>query len=1115
MGSHIIDIFRQGIWASLTGGWFYDPHQNIFSNTFHLYLWMGLLAFPLVLHLTLETSLIIWVIYCSVITVAFIIIKAFNYRLHHVFDTSEVIEETVDDKNSKDGDKDSSKAPDLSNKNSNSEAIELKPIRQSSTIELEERVSLRSLDVINNNEDRMEKGIVLRSESNRSKDGSDNGRRKAPLAELEADGMDRPKSAKSSKRSSSKLGKDSLEKKDIKNADEIDGKILPQACNQITTKVDIEQKPDLSDGEVEICPIELPARLREETDSDLSPEGEPNVWRRRKAVRRTKSVLEESEEYDQKDLAQNVLSMSLPPDARYHFNAMRDRERNAQMLRPRSAQNITRHRVIDSNRELTTEEEPRRPQKRRSPVRPKVQSARARLLDMDRNQPERSQGKVRQNRSLSVDENLLSFRPRIPTPHVGALAVEKKRFQEKLQKSNNTKKEEDTKKDIIEDEKLVSKMDSQNFNKNNSVSETGVPTDNVEETGATGESQLDSSHSSDISFGEFIIDDMIVDTKDDKKTKLESHSSNVSSSSSSSSQTLGKKEVKDVKPEEKLKDKNLLAITNKDAKKLQDNTSQQSSTVGLDWLFHSDTDSLTSGDDPKTMNVNYYSVKMGWKDNLIHTISESVRPRERYLSDTSSTMTNEGESAFDTSPEHIEGARPLSKCKETPSTSKSSGKDELEVMRKQGAIPKTYPSRPLPALPSSNHHDDISEQQSGSPSSGELSDREDFRKKILEILSDPSDNPEQMKKLFKAVIEAKGNRRTMSSGRRRMTDIDEPRSSNRKQPGESSKDYRSTSTPHRTEDRERSLDSKSNTPTESSALLPAMNIVTGIRSTRPRTHTRFRNGRKSRLRRRNVNQHELGPSQPPPAPTTAGSTGSSFHVARSHEDTTEGAVHWFQDESDPVVNWTEDRWSTSSSGSGSTMRYSIVEDSPSLQDRKVNSLLNDIEPPGFVDGHNLANSLLYGCNMVQCDSSTDSDTPYSKEKPKHFYNFEIFPKKFLKIRFDRLALLALLDRNLTIIENAVSVIMAVFVGALGALVLSSGFYYDFWSVQPDASSPTHGYNRLVVFSRPFYFCVCCGLMLLLHYAQGYVPATPTYVYGMPFTMAFIINILQGSSQSQD
>ena len=46
--------------------------------------------------------------------------------------------------------------------------------------------------------------------------------------------------------------------------------------------------------------------------------------------------------------------------------------------------------------------------------------------------------------------------------------------------------------------------------------------------------------------------------------------------------------------------------------------------------------------------------------------------------------------------------------------------------------------------------------EAGSPSSGEMMDPEDFRRKILEILSDPSDNPEQMKRLFKAVIEAKG-----------------------------------------------------------------------------------------------------------------------------------------------------------------------------------------------------------------------------------------------------------------------------------------------------------------------------------------------------------------------
>ena len=66
MGSHILDILRQGIWASLTGGWFYDPIHSVFSNTFHLYLWMFLLSFPLILHLVsyLEFSFVHFYIRC-------------------------------------------------------------------------------------------------------------------------------------------------------------------------------------------------------------------------------------------------------------------------------------------------------------------------------------------------------------------------------------------------------------------------------------------------------------------------------------------------------------------------------------------------------------------------------------------------------------------------------------------------------------------------------------------------------------------------------------------------------------------------------------------------------------------------------------------------------------------------------------------------------------------------------------------------------------------------------------------------------------------------------------------------------------------------------------------
>lgn len=45
---------------------------------------------------TLVPSLIVWTVYCCVIGAAFTIIKVFNYQLHHMFDTSEVIEEKSD-----------------------------------------------------------------------------------------------------------------------------------------------------------------------------------------------------------------------------------------------------------------------------------------------------------------------------------------------------------------------------------------------------------------------------------------------------------------------------------------------------------------------------------------------------------------------------------------------------------------------------------------------------------------------------------------------------------------------------------------------------------------------------------------------------------------------------------------------------------------------------------------------------------------------------------------------------------------------------------------------------------------------------------------------------------
>ena len=122
-------------------------------------------------------------------------------------------------------------------------------------------------------------------------------------------------------------------------------------------------------------------------------------------------------------------------------------------------------------------------------------------------------------------------------------------------------------------------------------------------------------------------------------------------------------------------------------------------------------------------------------------------------------------------------------------------------------------------------------------------------------------------------------------------------------------------------------------------------------------------------------------------------------------------------------------------------------------------------------------------------------------KMRKYYRFDILPwikggKTSLKITFDRLALQSILDRSITPFENIISVILSVLVAIFAALVLNEGYYQDLLiflfcavtagcqysllkSVQPDSASPTHGFNRVIVYSRAIYFILCCALALIL------------------------------------
>lgn len=91
MGSQTVEILRQGVWASLTGGWFYDPHQNVFCNAVHLYLWLFLLCTPFVTYLVsgisgpISWQLVCFGPHCIVTTTMFNCALACMRTFVHIF----------------------------------------------------------------------------------------------------------------------------------------------------------------------------------------------------------------------------------------------------------------------------------------------------------------------------------------------------------------------------------------------------------------------------------------------------------------------------------------------------------------------------------------------------------------------------------------------------------------------------------------------------------------------------------------------------------------------------------------------------------------------------------------------------------------------------------------------------------------------------------------------------------------------------------------------------------------------------------------------------------------------------------------------------------------------
>uniref|UniRef100_A0A8C1N5S5 Pecanex-like protein n=1 Tax=Cyprinus carpio TaxID=7962 RepID=A0A8C1N5S5_CYPCA len=202
-----------------------------------------------------------------------------------------------------------------------------------------------------------------------------------------------------------------------------------------------------------------------------------------------------------------------------------------------------------------------------------------------------------------------------------------------------------------------------------------------------------------------------------------------------------------------------------------------------------------------------------------------------------------------------------------------------------------------------------------------------------------------------------------------------------------------------------------------------------------------------------------------------------------------------------------------------TCTYSLSFSFPQM---RLNRLLS--MDPELLEQHDVDGSpdLQEAPHRSQDSTHNHTHSQTHPHKTKQYYRLWLLPYLWVGMHFDRLTLLALFDRNREVLENVLSVALAVLVAFLGSVLLVNGFFTDIWvfqfclviascqysllkSVQPDSSSPRHGHNRIIAYSRPVYFCLCCGLIWLLHYGSINSSSTAVSLYGVKLTSSILLS----------
>ncbi|KAK9870316.1 hypothetical protein WA026_006402 [Henosepilachna vigintioctopunctata] len=1068
MGSQTLEILRQGVWASLTGGWFYDPHQDVFCNTFHLYIWLFLLCLPFTIYVYFPPTAYVWYFYCITVTAVIAFIKILNYALHHMYDTTECIkEETREEESTQKREEEGIELQVLSNKLTTATLNIAKPQTplpkgaEGETIQITNADSLESLELMDIEGNDIEKPsgtLDLKAEVHR-KNSSESSEDQTAVQNLRWRKVKVRKNKRDNRRKHQRSKTDSFVNICLKHE-------LP-VQESSRKKGNKEDSDDLQEGEEGF--------LMQKTYVNVEPEASTS----RSGCSRRHSNFTNS-------------TLNIHPSA-------------VQEIKPTGSLELG---YIDKNpnQVLTSDGF------YFHPYSIGVRRIRSTALETSCPAP-----------SLAVHPNSLEIigcKSRNPLPPPSSTLVRNQHLNlcsyygseivypiaeqsDEHQTSQGPDSDLDSvvhnsDSDYEESDRQRSPYVYVKLRKLDKAMPCKFPCERTkirvseENTSANSKEMLLTNVEVQVDTPGRHIECIIVEKK---------------SSDSDSQTSLEYNEVKRAKRIDG-KDKRINKISLRDVEQDIDQVEHKDSLVSKteDGVLYYNVNEVDfpkkgmpskkrgkKGDGSENDNEQYSSLvklNLDWlfeeQDDSKSTVSEGTKQDNDWAS--SSTISLEQD---------------VSKVLQ----------ETVPVTRSLGAIPKKSRGLPPPSDPSGKKTPKSESEKCSRCRSRNDAVAGPSCSRDVKPLGSKESRPKVMERVECYVLPA-GDMRALNFLPKRTMPLRsnvEEASSSTSRINELSTLLPSTPLLSAFLASRRDIPLALCLPKESLRLEHAPHALKRRRVSKSRGSRTRREGNEKRRGRAGSHQSDLIDDEDIHQASTSGIQSEKVVTRRSSDgpSTSRGLNMWDANSfgSSEIAN------SAASviqecSAPNKTVSVDLEEVRSDNRTQIVNlftdelrrRLFNNLNEP---NGDTIIINTSYFLSEDNYNPSNRTrfkfiqDQTVNFPKVKSYYKFQVLPRTFVKVTLDRLKLLALLDRNLTLIETIVSICLCVLVGILGAILLYLDFYRDIpafifcfvmassqysllKSVQPDAASPMHGFNQIISYSRPVYFSLCCILVLLFH-----------------------------------